>query len=143
MDVHGAPAAPDGFEPMPSTCGLHAVLGPLHVRWGDDFALGFRVDDRHTNPKRTLHGGTIAAVADMAMGYALRPTPTTPLSAVTTAVTVTYLGPAAIGDWVEARVEVIKRGKLPAVRCDFWCGQVRIASASASFFVVAQGAPAA
>ena len=128
---------PNGFSLMPATCGLHALLGPLYVRWGDDFALGFRVEERHTNPRRTLHGGTIAAVADMAVGYALRQTPTTPPNVVTTAMTLNYLGPATVGDWIEARVEIIKRGRLPVARCDFWSAEVRIAYVSASFFVVA------
>lgn len=96
---------PPGFERL-------EIIGNFDNAFGDVFAhiedgkLGFRVGQQHLNPNGSCHGGAIATFADMQViiargGPASRYTPTINLS-------LDYLAPAQLGDWVEAEVNCVK-----------------------------------
>ena len=57
---------PEGFRPI--QVGGHFMVhnGPLYGKWtGRRLLLGFRVEERHTNPLKICHGGMLAIFADM------------------------------------------------------------------------------
>ena len=103
-----APAIPSGFIALPLNLFLE-VNGPLYGRMQDGrFTLGFRVEERHCNPRRVCHGGMLMTLADMLMAIGAnlekklhRFLPTIKLEA-------DFLAPAEIGDWLEGRCEVLK-----------------------------------
>lgn len=85
--------------------------GPLYGRLaGDRVQLGFRVEARHTNPLDICHGGMLASFADMLLpcvilyepGHQRHFLPTISLQ-------VDYLGPAALGAWVQGEGQVLRR----------------------------------
>lgn len=71
--------------------------------------LGFRVESRHTNPLNICHGGMLATFADMLIPCAAmyhvsherRFLPTISLQ-------IDYMGPAALGAWVQGEGEVLR-----------------------------------
>ena len=52
-----------------STAGARPNSGPYRVE--DPLRLGFTVDDAKVNGRGFLHAGTIAAIADVAIGHTL------------------------------------------------------------------------
>lgn len=71
-----------------------------------------KVLPRHLNPWQTLHGGVYAALADLAMGTAVR---TTGKKAVTLNLQVGYLRPVKAGQVVTCRGMVIHNGEAVVV----------------------------
>jgi hypothetical protein len=63
---------PAGFEPLFRVSPLGELLGPIYYKGsGDDLSLALQVQPKHTNLRGTVHGGVIASLADMALGYTL------------------------------------------------------------------------
>lgn len=104
------PDIPDGFRPV--SVGGHFVAhnGPLYARLeGGRVQLGFRVEERHTNPLGICHGGMLATFADMLVpcaamylaGLERRFLPTISLQ-------VDYMGSAPLGAWVQGQSEVLR-----------------------------------
>ena len=82
---------------------LYAKRGPKGTR--DEFVLGFRVHQHMCNPAGGLHGGMLAAFLDSAMGTAVFHT--LGRRAVTLRLSLDYLGPGRLGDWLQAEGEVV------------------------------------
>lgn len=70
--------------------------------------VSLKVLPKHLNPWQTLHGGVYAALADLAMGIAVR---SLGKMAVTLNLQVGYLKPVAAGQVVECRGMVIHSGE--------------------------------
>lgn len=104
--------APPGFVPMQQIGNFDCLIGQLWGRRdGDALVMGFRCAERHINAHGSCHGGMIASFADM-MAYAARVAAglnTTSIPTVT--LSVDYLRPVKLGDWVEGRSEMLKSGK--------------------------------
>jgi len=84
----------------------------------------------------TVHGGVLAALADIALGYAMAFATTPPTGLVTANLTLDYAGAAREGDWLEARVDIQKQGsRLAFGNCYITRGEERIVRASAVFLV--------
>lgn len=128
---------PEGFEPLFRTSPALALIGPLYSRGkGADLVLGLRIEEKHCNARGTAHGGILAMLADVALGYALATATDPPTAAVTANLSLDYLGAAKAGDWVESRVEFQKMGsRLAFGNCYIAAGGQRIARASAVFLV--------
>ena len=100
---------PDGYKPLPTGLGFMQLLGPIYCRLQDrQLTLGMRISPRHLNPMRTSHGGLLATFADMQSlvaqceGSAIgRSTPTVTLS-------VDYLAPVLLGDWLEGDATLLR-----------------------------------
>lgn len=109
---------PEGFVPLPRSSPLLDLLGPIYCRGsGLQLAIGLRADRRHANGRGTLHGGVLATLADVGMGYAMAFSSTPPLPLVTASMTLDYLGAVQLGEWLEVRLEHSKRaGKWPSPR---------------------------
>ncbi len=138
--MSGAPGVPEGFKPLARQSPVIALIGPLYARGkGRDLALGLRAEARHCNLRGTVHGGILATLADVALGYALAFSTDPPTGAVTANLSLDYLSTAKAGDWIEARVEFQKMGKRLAFgNCYLTVGEERIARASAVFVVTGQ-----
>src|ERR1700754_5114345 len=97
MENTAPPDTPAGFEPLFRRSPFLDTIGPLYNKgMGASMAIGFRVQEKHTNARGLLHGGVLATVADIAMGYALAPSATPPVSLITASLTVDFIGSATI-----------------------------------------------
>jgi len=133
-------SVPEGFRPLFRTSPVLDLIGPLYGRGeGKDLVVGLRVEAKHCNARGTIHGGIMATLADVALGYALAFATDPPTAAVTVNLALDYLGTAKAGDWIEARVDHQKMGSRMAFgNCYIVAGEQRIARASAVFLVAGQ-----
>ncbi|MFL6622652.1 MAG: PaaI family thioesterase [Sulfurifustis sp.] len=105
-------SVPDGFGPLFRTSPLLDTLGPFFGRGsGADLVIGLRVAEKHTNSRGTLHGGVLATLGDIALGYVMAFGSEPPRRLVTASLTIDYTGSAKVGDWIEVRVDSQKVGK--------------------------------
>ena len=103
---------PEGFAPLSRSSPLLDLLGPVYCRGaGLQLQLGLRADHRHANGRGTVHGGVLATLADVGMGYAMAFSSDPPLPLITASMTLDYLGAVQVGDWIEVRLEHHKRGR--------------------------------
>lgn len=132
------PGVPEGFGPLFRTSPLLEALGPFYAKGsGADLVLGFRVSEKHTNSRGTVHGGVLATLGDVALGYTMAFSRDPPVRASTASLTIDYVGSARIGDWIEARVDKYKIGKtLAFANAYMTVDGVQIARASAVFAVL-------
>jgi len=131
---------PQGFEPLFRTSPVLDLIGPLYGRGtGADLVVGLRVEPKHCNARGTIHGGILATLADVAIGYAMASSTDPPTAAVTANLSLDYAGTAKVGDWIEARVDIQKRGaRLAFGNCFLCVGEERIVRASAVFLIAGQ-----
>ena len=101
---------PEGFRSIKVGGPFMFHNGPLYGQWtGQRLLLGFRVQQRHTNPLQVCHGGMLATFVDMLIPCAAmyqsdmeqRFLPTISLQ-------VDYLGAAALGAWVQGEADVLR-----------------------------------
>ncbi len=136
---------PAGFHLAPRTRPnpFNAMVGPFYEkRHGKEVSLGLRIEERHTNSRGICHGGLLATLADLALGYACLAAgrPGGPTSFVTVNLSLDYSGSAKVGDWVQSDVEVQKTGaRLAFANGYLVANDVRIVRASAIFAL--SGAP--
>ena len=96
-----------------------------------------RVQEKHTNARGTLHGGVLASIADIALGYGLATSTDPPTSMVTANLSVDFAGSAQVGDWIETALDLQKIGsRLAFANVYFTLRGERIARASGVFLVV-------
>lgn len=131
-------AIPPGFAKLDSTSPFHELVGPLYERRdGPTLTIGMQVAEKHRNRRGVVHGGMICTLADFAMGHAAHSATGTFRKLVTTSLSVDFAGNARPGDWVEARVDVMRPGNRVAfVNCFVYHGAERIARASATFQIL-------
>lgn len=134
-------AVRSGFERLDSISPFHDLVGPLYLRReADAFSVGMIVAEKHLNSRGIVHGGMICTLVDFAMGYAARFASDPPRALVTTNLSVDFAGNARIGDWIEARVDVLRPGRQVAfVNCFVHHDGVRIARGSGTFLVLRRG----
>ncbi len=102
---------PEGFERwLPSSPFMThlAELGTLYRRDADGM-LALRVGHAHSNMHGMAHGGFLATLADSALGHTIAHEGQA--SVVTVQMSVEYLNAVQPGDWLEAHVQIDKRGK--------------------------------
>ena len=101
---------PEGFHEVHIHGDFIAFNGPLYGRLsGASISLGFRVEQRHTNPMGICHGGMLATFVDMlvpctamyASGRERRFLPTISLQ-------IDYLGPSKLGAWVQGEAQILR-----------------------------------
>jgi acyl-coenzyme A thioesterase 13 len=97
---------PPGFGPLFRSSPLLDSIGGFYSRGtGPDLEIGLLVDVRHTNSRGRLHGGVAATLADSGVGYILAFAGSPPRRLVTASLTVDYVAPAEVGDWVDVRLD--------------------------------------
>ncbi len=141
---------PDGFTPLFRGSPFLDLVGPFYQKVeGDGLVVGLRIAEGHTNIRGTAHGGLLVTMADIALGYNAsfagtdKQAGARPSAALTTAnLSVDFAGSAAVGDWVEAHVDIQRvGGRLASANAYLSVGPRRIVRASAVFAVTATNAP--
>ena len=118
---------PPGWDPIQDVGFIHHV-GPVYRR--GDGAYAFRAAQKHANLIQVVHGGMLMSFADRALGE-------TAMSAadgancVTIQMEMQFIDVARLGDWIEARPEVVRRtGSMVFLRTDLWAQDRRVAAAT-------------
>jgi acyl-coenzyme A thioesterase 13 len=97
---------PPGFGPLfRSSPLLDAIGGFYSCGAGSELAIGMRIGLQHTNSRGLLHGGVAATMADSGVGYMLAFATDPPRRLVTASLTLDYVSPASVGEWMEVRVD--------------------------------------
>ena len=114
---------------------FNAMVGPLYERRdGDTVSIGVAIGEKHTNSRGICHGGVLATLADLALGYAMLAKSGDRGSFVTAHLAVDYAGSARPGDWIESKVEIQRvGGRLAFANCYLLSGGQPIVRASAIF----------
>jgi len=100
------PSVPPGFRELTEATGFAESNGPWFEKIdGPRVIRGFRPGPQHANGLGIVHGGMLAAFLDAAMGTAVWHT--LGRRAVTVRLTLDYLAPGRLGDWLQAEGEVI------------------------------------
>lgn len=128
---------PDGFTRFARVSPFTEMIGPLYSKGeGHQRMIGLRAERRHCNTRGTVHGGVLATLADISMGYTIAYLHAPPRTLVTASLTIDYAGSASEGDWLESHVDVQKAGsRLAFANCYIVAAGERIARASAVFAV--------
>lgn len=128
---------PEGFAPLFRTSPVIELIGPLYSKGtGQRLQIGFFIGEKHCNNRGTIHGGIVATVADIALGYAATTSQDPPLTALTTSLSIDFLGVACAGEWIWSDVEFQQVGKrIVFSNCYLRVGERNVARASASFSI--------
>jgi uncharacterized protein (TIGR00369 family) len=128
-------AVPEGWRELTRLSPFNALVGPLYERReGESLSIGLRIEAKHTNSRGICHGGVLATLADLALGYAMQARGVDPADFVTVNLSLDYAGAAKTGDWIEAAVEIQRMGgRLAFANCYLVCSGNRIVRASAVF----------
>ena len=127
---------PKGYRALERLSPFNALVGPLYARQraGKELSIGLRIEDKHTNSRGICHGGVLATVADLALGYAMHVKMGGKAAFVTAHLAVDYAGSARVGDWIEAQVEIQRVGtRLAFANCYLVAAGRPIVRASAIF----------
>ncbi|HLJ62579.1 MAG TPA: PaaI family thioesterase [Stellaceae bacterium] len=101
---------PGGFNRSARTSPYLDHVGPIFERGeGDDYCIGLRVDHRHVNRRGHCHGGFLALLADIGLGRVIAPG-SRPQDFVTVSLTLNYLAPAKLGQWLEVSATIDRLG---------------------------------
>ena len=103
---------PEGYELVQRTqgFGFAGLAGPFYAkREGRALSLGLRIEQRHLNSRGTCHGGLLATLADIALGYACVAASEDGQSKnfVTIDLSVEYMATTSAGDWLYSEVKVL------------------------------------
>jgi len=97
-------------------------------------AIEIVVSPTHLNPQGTLHGGVLSAMADIAMGAAVR---TLGKVGVTVNLNCNFLAPGHLGDKIVARGKVIHQGNtIMATECTVTRDEDVLVKTTGVWFVV-------
>jgi uncharacterized protein (TIGR00369 family) len=128
---------PEGFA-------RHFRQSPLTEPWEPIYSkqtaaaviLGLRLAAPHTNSRGQAHGGLITSLADNAMGLSCATKLGGGARLVTVSLSIDFIGPAQIGQWLAIETEVIKTGgTLCFAQCFITADGVNCARASGTFHV--------
>ena len=120
---------PPGFRELTEASGFAAANGPWFEKIENGRSIrGFLPGPQHANALGIVHGGMLAAFLDSAMGTAVFHT--LQRRAVTIRLSIDYLAPGRLGDWLQAEGEVLGhdehmvqvRGRLYGPRHDVLAG---------------------
>lgn len=127
---------PEGWTGIPRLSPFNALVGPLYERrTGENLSIGLRIETKHTNSRGICHGGVLATLADLALGYAMQAHMKEKQGGFVTAhLSLDYAGSAKAGDWIESEVEIQRVGsRLAFANCYLVAAGHRIVRASAIF----------
>lgn len=131
---------PEGFEPHFRKSGLTDPWEPIYSRTvpGDAVIIGLEAGPAHVNSRGMVHGGLLATLADNAMGLSCGQhlAGEAPAGLVTVSLSIDYLGPAKIGQWLEFSTSFVKTGRsICFAQCFVTADGKPCARANASFAV--------
>ena len=143
---------PEGYEIVQRTQGptFAGLVGPFYAkregREGRELSLGLRIEQRHLNSRGTCHGGLLATLADIALGYACVAASEDGQSRnfVTIDLAVEYLAATQAGDWLYSEVKVMNADTRTAAAAGHLLVEGRpVARISANFRMARARAPQA
>jgi acyl-coenzyme A thioesterase 13 len=103
---------PQGFKPSGFAGKYLGMVGPYFTKSIEDSILvGLRIEEQHINYVDIAHGGVLATLADVSLSLQAHRAEDPPLNATTISLTTNFLGPAKLGDWLEARGQIDRMGK--------------------------------
>jgi acyl-coenzyme A thioesterase PaaI-like protein len=128
---------PEGFSPIFRSSPFLEAIGPLFSKGrGAELVIGLRVAEKHCNARGTVHGGLLATLCDIALGYTMAFSSEPPLSLTTSGLSLTYFGAAKLGDWIESRVSIDRLGsRLAFASCDLAVSGRRLVHAAGIYAV--------
>jgi acyl-coenzyme A thioesterase PaaI-like protein len=90
------------------------IAGPVFVSSegldpGEPARYGLRIMRHHCNGLGNCHGGMLATFLDLAMACGLYAAGGVDRNLPTITMTLDYLAPAPLGDWIESRVAIVHR----------------------------------
>ena len=131
------PEIPARFAPVARSSPYLELLGPVYQKQhAGILVIGLRASEKHCNGRGQVHGGVLAALADIAMGYSVAFSTMPPTPLVTVSQTIAYLDEAGTEDWIEVHTNVGKIGRRVAfANCCLRVGPRQVARASAVFSV--------
>lgn len=126
---------PEGFQPIFRSSPMLDTIGPFYSKgMGEDLVVGSFVQANVLNNRNKVHAAFIAAIADVALGYATATSQEPPAMLVTASLTIDFSGSAEEGDWIESRVDIQKVGRSMAyANVYLLVDGIRIVRASAVF----------
>jgi uncharacterized protein (TIGR00369 family) len=129
---------PEGFSRHSRSSPLTAPWEPIYAKHtADAVIIALRLAEPHTNSRGLAHGGLITSLADNAMGLSCGHKLGDATRLVTTNLSIDFIGPAKVGQWLQVETEVIKTGgTLCFAQCLVTADGVAFARASATFSVV-------
>lgn len=97
---------PEGFRVLTEATGFAAANGPWFEKVeGRRVVRGFMPGPQHANALGIVHGGMLAAFLDSTLGSVVWRA--IDRRCVTLKLTIEYLSPARVGDWLEASGELL------------------------------------
>jgi uncharacterized protein (TIGR00369 family) len=137
-DPTETPDIPAGFTRHTRSSPLTAPWEPLYaLTTADAVMIGLRIAEPHTNSRGIAHGGLITALADNAMGLSCGLKLGGGARLLTASLSIDFIGPARIGQWLQVEPEIVKiGGTLCVAQCFVTADGTRCARASATFSVV-------
>ncbi len=129
---------PPGFGPILRSSPLLDTLGSFHSRGtGTHLEIGLLVTGQHANSRGTVHGGVLATLADVGMGYLMAFGAEPPRRLTTASLNIDYTGTAQVGDWITVEMDPPRIGKqLAFANARLMSGGKQVARASAVFAVL-------
>jgi uncharacterized protein (TIGR00369 family) len=101
--------APAGFTPLYLPGPFVDINGPLLARYTDSkFRIGLRLEERHCNAVGICHGGMHATFADLQIAIGIVVQANVRAFMPTINLSLDYVAPGRIGDWLEGETEVIR-----------------------------------
>jgi uncharacterized protein (TIGR00369 family) len=103
-------SSPPGFVRLAVAGGFAADFGAIYAKREEDRVwFGFRVEARHLNFREVPHGGALATFADMQLAALMRTGRLEPKQSPTISLSIDYLAPSRLGDWIEGEIVLVKR----------------------------------
>ncbi len=136
-------SAPPGFAPLEIAAGFAADFGPIYAqREGERVRYGFRVEEKHLNPRGMAHGGALATFADMQLAALMRTGVLAPKQAPTISLSVDFLAPVQAGAWVQGEIDLVARsGRLAFAQTVLRVEGTPVVRTSAKFAYSEKAAP--
>lgn len=101
-----SPDVPPGFRKIAQTSGFAEANGPWFEKVEDGRLIrGFRPGPQHANSHGIVHGGMLAAFLDSVAGTTVFHV--LDRRCVTVRLTIDYLMPGRVGDWIQGEAEII------------------------------------
>ena len=131
-------ATPQGFVPANFSAGFLDHAGPYYLKKGVvPVVVGLRIAAHHMNYRDVAHGGVLATLADVALSWAVYSSERPPLPVSTVSMATSFLGPARLGDWVEACGVIDRIGRnLAYVHGAIFCGDQTLMTMSGVYNII-------
>jgi len=128
-------STPEGFTRLRLPGSFVDVNGPFLARFAEGkLRLGIRLEGRHCNAEGICHGGMLATLADLQIAIGIVVQSGLRAFLPTVSLSVDFVAPGRVGDWIEGETEVIRVTRnLAFGSCILSAGGSALARASAVY----------